>query len=130
MLTNATKANVLASIVRTAVPALVGWLLSLAVVGHVLGWFSIDDVTARRAAATATTAVLTVAYYVVIRLFELYVQPKLGWLLGWAAAPRYEAPGVATSGYPEPMNDVDQADHGEPAGLDDDTVDDDLPLDR
>lgn len=71
-----------ASIVRTAVPV---------VVGAVLGWFTTANITLdAEFEATLTvliTSAFTLAYYVVVRLFERFVSPKLGWLLGLAQQP-------------------------------------------
>lgn len=72
-----------ASIVRTLVPLIGGgiitWLVSLGI--------DLDDQL-----STALTvflyAVFSGAYYIVVRLFETYVSPKLGWLLGLAKAPQ------------------------------------------
>ena len=61
------------SIVRTIVPIVVGWLLSLAVVSQ-LG-ISEDQVT------QAVTAVVTAVYYVAARAVEVYVAPRVGALL-------------------------------------------------
>ncbi len=78
---NAT-ATLWASIVRTVVPLIVGAVVSLFV-----GWgIELDaDVEAN------LTAVLTLAfsgfYYIVVRLFETYVSPRFGWLLGLAQTP-------------------------------------------
>ena len=71
-----------ASIVRTAVPV---------VVGAVLGWLTAANITLDpEFEATLTvliTSVFTLVYYVLVRLFERYVSPKLGWLLGVAQQP-------------------------------------------
>lgn len=72
-----------ASIVRTLVPLIGGgiitWLVSLGI--------NLDDQL-----STALTvflyAVFSSAYYIVVRVFETYVSPKLGWLLGLAKAPQ------------------------------------------
>lgn len=71
-----------ASIVRTVVPI---------VVGAVLGWLVAAQIPVDpEFEATLTvlvTAVLTSVYYLAIRLFERFVSPKLGWLLGLAQQP-------------------------------------------
>ncbi len=71
-----------ASIVRTIVPI---------VVGAVLGWLAAANVPVdpdfEGTLTTLLTAVLTTAYYVAVRLFETYISPKLGWLLGYAKTP-------------------------------------------
>ncbi|QDY64889.1 hypothetical protein FQA45_00370 [Glutamicibacter halophytocola] len=84
-----------ASIVRTVVPI---------VVGAVLGWFASVNITLDPEFGGLLTALLTtlltVIYYVAVRLFETYISPEIGWLLGYAKTPdsyskdqqgRYEA---------------------------------------
>lgn len=71
-----------ASIVRTVVPVVVGYVLALFVkMGFEVG----DDLA--MAVEGVITAVLTGAYYVGVRLLEVYVTPKFGWLLGLAKSP-------------------------------------------
>jgi len=71
-----------ASIVRTVVPI---------VVGAVLGWFASVNISIdpefEGHLTTLLTALLTVIYYVAVRLFETYISPKVGWLLGYAKTP-------------------------------------------
>ncbi|GAA3305414.1 hypothetical protein [Glutamicibacter nicotianae] len=71
-----------ASIVRTVVPI---------VVGSVLGWFASANLPLDKEFEGALTALitllLTMAYYVAVRLFETYISPKIGWLLGYAKSP-------------------------------------------
>lgn len=71
-----------ASVIRTVVPI---------VVGAVLGWFTAVNIPVdpefEGTLTTLLTAVLTAAYYVAVRLFETYISPKLGWLLGYAKSP-------------------------------------------
>ncbi|WP_417364096.1 hypothetical protein [Glutamicibacter arilaitensis] len=71
-----------ASIVRTVVPI---------VVGSVLGWFASAnlplDPEFEGALTALITLLLTMAYYVAVRLFETYISPKIGWLLGYAKSP-------------------------------------------
>lgn len=71
-----------ASIVRTVTPVIVGYALSLFVL---LGLEVGDELTL--ALEGVVTAVLTGAYYVIVRLLEVYVTPKFGWLLGLAKSP-------------------------------------------
>jgi len=75
------------SIVRTLVPV---------VVGAVLGWVTTTGIKVDPEFAPALTLVVTAAftgvYYIAARLLELYVTPKLGWLLGLAKQPDYDAP--------------------------------------
>lgn len=82
----------LTSIIRTWVPIIVGSVISwLATRG-----LSLDKSTAD-AATVAITGVAIALYYVVVRLFEKYVSPKFGWLLGIAKAPQYVAPSKTES---------------------------------
>ena len=74
------KNSLLPSVLRTVVPVVVGYLLTLGVISS-----SVDEPTL----TTAVTGVVTVAYYVVVRLVETYVSPKFGWLLGYAKTPEY-----------------------------------------
>lgn len=71
----------LASLIRTAVPAIVGALLSIPVVA-----------AAGITEAQATTVVLVavqLAYYLAARVAERYVSPRFGWLLGLPRTPSY-----------------------------------------
>lgn len=77
------------SFMRTVVPLVAGWLLTLAVQAGI----TIDS----DSLASAVTVVLAVAYYLVFRLLE-YVGTRLrgnllqsaaGLLLGWARPPSY-----------------------------------------
>ncbi|MFE2556681.1 hypothetical protein ACFXGT_11685 [Streptomyces sp. NPDC059352] len=84
--------NLLASILRTAVPLLAGWVLT---VTGALG-IEADSVTV----TIGITAAITLAYYVLLRLAELGAA-RIGWepgrlvaglLLGWARPPEYKGP--------------------------------------
>ena len=75
------------SLVRTYVPWLagvvIGWLISLGV--------PLDpDVEVQITLALMGAA--SMIWYVLARVFELYVHPKLGWLLGLPKQPLYEKP--------------------------------------
>jgi len=75
--------KILTSVIRTAVPALVGVIVAaVAVAGlHLDG-----------AIVTPTiTLAVTTAYYAGVRWLEVKVGPKFGWLLGKAGAPQYAA---------------------------------------
>lgn len=80
-----------ASIVRTVVPI---------IVGAVLGFFASAnlplDPDVEGLLTTVVTLLLTTAYYVAVRLFETYVSPKIGWLLGWAKSPDSYSAGNAS----------------------------------
>ena len=84
--------QILPWLVRTVVPILAGWLITLGVRIGV----PIDNATATAAVA----AVIAVAYAFAARLFEVYVSPHFGWLLGWARRLIYEKPTVATQAVP------------------------------
>lgn len=73
------------SIVRTVVPIVVGVLV--AVLPAELGITSDQLTPAVTAAVTGTGAV---AYYLIARALEVYVNPRLGWLLGSDRSPEYQ----------------------------------------
>jgi hypothetical protein len=78
--------NLYASLLRTGVPAAVGWLVAVAF-RHGL------DLDA--AAVTGVlTPVATFSYYGVFRFAEEHLSPRFGWLLGYARPPRYEKAGL------------------------------------
>ena len=72
------------SVVRTVVPILVGWLLSLSVVTAA----GVTEEQLTLAVTGALTVVGQVVYYVALRAIERYV-PQAGWLLGRAVQPSY-----------------------------------------
>lgn len=78
------------SIVRTIVPIVVGAVIAWAVTHGVS-----PDPEFETTLTVAVTAAFTGIYYIAVRLFETYVSPKFGWLLGLAKAPKY-APTVDT----------------------------------
>jgi cation transporter-like permease len=75
------------STVRTIVPI---------IVGAVIGWAVTQGITLDDQFEVALTLTITGAfqgiYYLVVRLFETYVSPKFGWLLGLAKKPVYVEP--------------------------------------
>lgn len=72
------------SIVRSVVPAIV------AAVADFLAHWGLDiDANGLGGLETALFALFYAAYFIPIRLFEMYVHPKIGWLLGWPGAPKY-----------------------------------------
>ncbi|MER8042702.1 hypothetical protein [Streptomyces sp. NPDC094032] len=84
--------NLLASVLRTAVPLLAGWILT------VTGALGIE--TDQPAIVAGVTAAVTLAYYMLLRLAELAAE-RIGWepvrlvaglLLGWARPPAYTPP--------------------------------------
>ena len=73
-----------AAFVRTVTPVIVGYFIGLPVV-KALG-LTEDNVTG------LVTALLTVAYWIAVHVFETYISPKFGWLLGFARRPVYPDP--------------------------------------
>lgn len=71
----------LASIIRTVVPAVVGLIVTLALKAGI----QLDDA----AVTSVVTSVVTGVYYVAVRLLETKVAPSFGWLLGLAKTPEY-----------------------------------------
>jgi hypothetical protein len=80
------------SVVRTVVPLIVGFLLSIAAKAG----FNLDSTWVAGLLAPA----LTTVYYTVVRLAEVKLSPAYGWLLGIAQAPKY--PAVVPVTYPAP----------------------------
>ena len=76
--------NLFDSLVRTYVP----WL-----VGVVLGWLvSLGiplDPEVETQLTIAIMGVVTFIWYALVRVFEVYVSPKFGWLLGLGVSPEY-----------------------------------------
>lgn len=72
------------SVVRTVVPIVVGWLLSLSAVSAA----GVTEEQLTLAVSGALTVLFQVAYYLVLRLVERYL-PSAGWLLGRAGEPTY-----------------------------------------
>lgn len=72
------------SLVRTYVP----WI-----VGVVLGWLvSLGiplDPEVEPQLTVAIMGIVTFIWYALVRVFEVYVSPKFGWLLGLGTAPEY-----------------------------------------
>ncbi|MFE2346139.1 hypothetical protein [Kitasatospora cineracea] len=73
--------NVYVSLLRTGVPALVGWLVTLA------ARYGLDLDPAALAGVVAP--LVGFAYYAVFRLAECHLSPGWGWLLGYARPPQY-----------------------------------------
>lgn len=72
------------SLVRTFVPIVVGAVIG----GFVAAGIELDP-GVEPALIVAVTAAFQGLYYLVVRLFEKYVSPKFGWLLGLAKEPEY-----------------------------------------
>lgn len=71
-----------ASLIRTLTPLVVGWVISLAVTLNMP-----LDPEFEIALATLITVAFQGVYYVLVRLGERFVSPKLGWLIGTAQQP-------------------------------------------
>lgn len=69
-----------ASLLRTAVPVVVGLILA----GLAKAQIQVDEATL----ATVIDGLAIGGYYTLLRLLETR-WPQLGWLLGWAIAPQY-----------------------------------------
>jgi hypothetical protein len=76
---------ILASIVRTVVPLLVGLLVA----GFSKIGVPVDDDSVAAVVNGLVSAGVAAAYYVVARLLEVFASSKFGWLLGFAKAPVY-----------------------------------------
>lgn len=78
--------DIIISQIRTFVPIAVGVILSWLASKGIHPSVSQADMAAGIA---ALTGFFTAVYYTIIRLFEKYVSPKFGWLLGYAQKPSY-----------------------------------------
>lgn len=77
----------LPGLVRTFVPMIVGWLLSLPVIAGL----NIDSA----AMEGLVTTIVGFAYYLIVRVMEKYY-PQAGVLLGYPVAPTYVKSDVAS----------------------------------
>ncbi|RGD59403.1 hypothetical protein DR950_17825 [Kitasatospora xanthocidica] len=81
--TERSPVNLYLSLLRTGVPALVGWLVAAA------ARYGLDfDATAL---AGVLVPLVSFVYYAVFRAAEHYLSPRWGWLLGYAKPPAYPA---------------------------------------
>lgn len=71
--------TLLPSLIRTIVPIIVGALASIPI------FRASDNV----ALSELVTALVTIAYYIIVRALEHYVTGSFGWLLGYPVAPAY-----------------------------------------
>lgn len=93
---NPLVAGIGTSIVRTAVPVVVGLILTgLAKIGFDLPDGLVTEVVA--------TFIITV-YYAGVRWLETNVAPAWGWLLGKANAPKYDPKGPSSVYEPDPYD--------------------------
>lgn len=73
------------SLVRTFVPIIVGAVIAFFVARGIA-----LDPEFELLLTTTLTAGFTALYYTIVRVLEIYVAPKFGWLLGLAKAPVYK----------------------------------------
>lgn len=73
------------SIIRTVTPIIVGAVIGFAVANGIE-----LDAQFELALIGVITAAAQGVYYIAVRLFETYVSPKFGWLLGLAKQPVYK----------------------------------------
>ena len=78
-----------ASLIRTIVPLVVGWLIALPVTPWLLTVAGVGSDQAAAWLGGIVTTILASAWYLLGRLLEVYVRPRLGWLLGLAQQPTY-----------------------------------------
>lgn len=83
MIKDATK-NLWIGIARTAAPLIAGSIISL----FLLTGIELSPELQQQVTFLVFSG-LSLAYYVVVALFERYVSPKFGWLLGIAKKPEY-----------------------------------------
>jgi ABC-type dipeptide/oligopeptide/nickel transport system permease component len=87
-----TLKNIWPSIVRTLVPAIVTYLLSIPLVPRIFDWLGIGQDDRNAWTARAITWVLFAVYYIASRFLEEH-KSAFGWLLGLAKAPAYPVQG-------------------------------------
>lgn len=84
----------LASVWRTAVPVIVGWVAALLARVYI----GIDE----QALAQTLVVAFAVVYYGLFRLLEVKVSPAFGWLLGLARPPSYSRPNPTQTPWGKP----------------------------
>lgn len=82
------------SIIRTVVPLLVQLVVAQ------LAKRGVDPGPYQELIAQVIGAAVAAGYYGAVRLLETYVKPRLGWLLGSAKAPTYDAPAAPSASSP------------------------------
>lgn len=102
------------SVIRTVVPLLVAlftsWLVKL----------GIDPGPYEDLIAQLAGGLVALAYYVAVRVFEMHVAPRLGWLLGLPKQPTYDAPAAPSEQSPtgyEATPDTPGIPEGEPVDV-------------
>lgn len=83
---------VLTSIIRITTAAIVGFVVNLPLTGPVLDFLNITSAQATAWGGAATALVVSSVYYGVVRWFEEHKNAAAGWLLLYAARPKYDAP--------------------------------------
>ncbi len=79
------------SLIRTVVPIIIGWLLSLPIVPPLLDALGVTTERASTVLSAAFTAALSAIWYAAVRLLEKR-WPSLGVLLGVPVTPTYDQP--------------------------------------
>ncbi|GAA2746308.1 hypothetical protein GCM10009868_31190 [Terrabacter aerolatus] len=74
--------------------------LLVALVTSLLVKASIDPGPYQQLIAQLVGGAVATAYYVAVRVFETYVKPRFGWLLGYAKQPTYDAPAAPSDASP------------------------------
>ena len=77
--------NQVISIIRTFVPVLVGQIMTWTATNGILD----TEGSISSLLITVLTLFFTTAYYAIVRLCEVYLSPKFGWLIGYAKRPVY-----------------------------------------
>lgn len=80
----------LASFIRTLVPMVVGWVLSIPLVTRVFDLFGVSGSDRNAWTARGVTVVIAALYYLAARFLEQH-KAVFGWLLGVAKQPQYVA---------------------------------------
>ncbi|MEU1552092.1 hypothetical protein ABZ517_05145 [Streptomyces scabiei] len=86
--------DVLVSLWRTAVPAIVGWVAALLARIYI----DVDE----QALALSLVAAFAIVYHGVFRLLEAKVSPAFGWFLGLARPPAYPKPDPTVTPWGKP----------------------------
>jgi hypothetical protein len=102
--------QILPSLIRTVVPLLVAFVTALLVKA------GIDPGPYQDLLAQLAGALVATAYYAIVRVFETYVKPRIGWLLGWAKQPTYDAPAAPSTTSPTGYEATPDAPADIPAG--------------
>lgn len=99
MLDGFVRNNLIASALRTGVPMIVGWLLSLPVVPALLSGLGIDTTRAEQILSALFGLVLAYLWWLLARVLE-HKWPQLGWLIGSPQKPIYVAPSATITATP------------------------------